>query len=62
MLSLKRLGRENSTLSALAGKLAQQVLAVTLGKSVILPRLIYNMKAAVRCIRALLRSAVGCSV
>ena len=40
MLSLKRLGRENTTLSALAGKLAQQVLAVTLGKSAILPRLI----------------------
>ena len=40
MLSLKRLGRENTTLSALAGKLAQQVLAVTLGKSAILPRFI----------------------
>ena len=33
------------TLSALAGKLARQVLEVTLGKSVVLPRFIYNIKA-----------------
>ena len=31
-------------LSALAGKLARQVLEVTLGKSVVLPRFIYNME------------------